>query len=467
MRRVVIISTAAVLTSTAAVIPAGPAAAEITSDTPATSTAVAVFTADPFHDLSGASAAYRRALQVAQDRAESNPTQFSPPYLYNATTLVAPVITTAPTLVLNQAAATISASSAELTEGDGSDATGSGPDLVVSDDVKVDSETAGETTPTTTYVSVVPQTKRLSYSLADLEAVRDEILDQTAIPGFEYLRTAYVQPERNRVVVEAATVTQEMREDIAARYGATKVALRLVPGMELAQQTSGRWSDTSPFWGGAHFWGSGVSGTCTTGFAWTHEGVSYLLTAGHCTKLDYLAYNPNYSNTTGSYIGTVTADNWNNSTGSVKVYGQSYYSGDVSTIRMKSGFTSAPYVYKGDYTYRKVVGAWTLASGLGDTFCTAGKNTPELCGWQVRQTNVTIRYADGSTIRNATRAYRYGTCTKPGDSGGPIYTKRSTGEAIAKGIISGGSTITSGDCYLNFTDTWLAEKALPGIIKKG
>ncbi|GFJ95863.1 hypothetical protein Prum_095050 [Phytohabitans rumicis] len=50
-------------------------------------------------------------------------------------------------------------------------------------------------------------------------------------------------------------------------------------------------------------------------------------------------------------------------------------------------------------------------------------------------------------------------------SGCPVYTKRSTGEAIAKGIISGGSAITSGDCWLNFTDTYLAEKALPGIIK--
>ncbi|GAA4709206.1 hypothetical protein [Phytohabitans rumicis] len=53
----------------------------------------------------------------------------------------------------------------------------------------------------------------------------------------------------------------------------------------------------------------------------------------------------------------------------------------------------------------------------------------------------------------------------PPASGCPVYTKRSTGEAIAKGIISGGSAITSGDCWLNFTDTYLAEKALPGIIK--
>lgn len=466
MRRVLIISAAAVLTSTAVVVPAGTAAAEITGDLPATTTAVAVFTADPFRDLSAAPAEFRRALEVAQVRAESNPTQFSPPYLYNATTLVAPVTTTAPTLVLNQAAATILASSAQMTEGDGSSATGSGPDLVVSEDVKVETENVEGVEPTPN-VSVFPQTKRLPYSMADLTSVRDEILDQTGIPGFEHLRTAYVQPERNRVVVEAAVVTEEMRQDIATRYGATRVALRLVPGMELAQETSGRWSDTSPFWGGAHFWGSGVSGTCTTGFAWTHEGVSYLLTAGHCTKLEYLAYNPNYSNTTGSYIGTVTADNWNNTTGSVRVYGQSYYSGDVATIRMKSGFSSAPYIYKSDYGYRKVVGAWTLPSGLGDTFCTAGKNTPELCGWQVRQTNVNIKYTSGATIRNATRAYRYGTCIKGGDSGGPIFTKRSTGEAIAKGIISGGSNITSGDCWLNFTDTWLAEKALPGIIKKG
>lgn len=352
----------------------------------------------------------------------------------------------------------------QLTEGDGQETTGSdGPDPVA------DKDAAESSTPTEPSaapdVSITPATKRLTYSLEDLTSVRDEVLEQTGIPGYDQLRTAYVQAERNRVVVEAASVTEEMRSDLAARYGATRVALRLVPGMELAEDKADRWSDTSPFWGGAHFWGSGMTTSCTTGFPWTHNGVSYLLTAGHCTKLDYLAYNSVYSNTTGSYIGTVTADNWNNSTGTVKVYGQNYYAGDLATIRMKSGFSSGKTIYKGDSTYRRVAGSASLPSWLGDKVCTGGKNTLEMCGWTVRATNVNVRYSSGTVVKNITRAFREGKCIKAGDSGGPIYSKRSTGEAIAKGIISGGSTITSGDCWLNFTDTYLAEKALPGIIK--
>ncbi|MEH1125017.1 hypothetical protein [Micromonospora sp. CPCC 206061] len=37
-------------------------------------------------------------------------------------------------------------------------------------------------------------------------------------------------------MVEAASVTEEMRRDLATRYGAMRVALRLVPGMELAEE---------------------------------------------------------------------------------------------------------------------------------------------------------------------------------------------------------------------------------------
>ncbi|MEO6082917.1 MAG: hypothetical protein ABIQ18_07405 [Umezawaea sp.] len=55
---------------------------------------------------------------------------------------------------------------------------------------------------------------------------------------------------------------------------------------------------------------------------------------------------------------------------------------------------------------------------------------------------------------------------RPDDSGGPIYTI-SGGKVVAKGVHSGGGKYTDGDCLDVFTDIRLAEKALPGIVKKG
>jgi hypothetical protein len=58
-----------------------------------------------------------------------------------------------------------------------------------------------------------------------------------------------------------------------------------------------------------------------------------------------------------------------------------------------------------------------------------------------------------------------GTCTAPDDSGGPTYTI-SGGKIVAKGIHSGGGKYADSDCLDVFTDIRLAEKALPGIVKK-
>ena len=77
-----------------------------------------------------------------------------------------------------------------------------------------------------------------------------------------------------------------------------------------------------------------------------------------------------------------------------------------------------------------------------------------------------IRYVDGEMARNVTLGKKGGTCTARGDSGGPTYTV-SGGKIVAKGIISAGGNFTDGDCMDVFTDIRLAEKAMPGIVKKG
>ena len=429
-------------------------AAPVTGVQPATGTAVAVITHDPREDEASLPDSTRAALDIAMDRALANPAEFSVPYA-DFDTVVAPVKTTAsqPAVDVASAAMTVAASSLGLGSDDGSI-----PDDGVTEKPAAEANSAPDAVsaqqagPTMT---VRPHVPKVRYGFAELDQVQQEVLE-AALPGGDKLRTAYVDAPNNRVLVKASEVTRELREALAARYGADRVALYLVPGMAEPVLKANRQDDSSPFYGGALF------DTCTTGFGWVHEGKSYILSAGHCTSLNTTASNPNGT------MGTVTADNWNNSTGSVKWNGQSYYSGDVATIKMGSGRASSHRVYRGgtnSSSSRAVTDKWRGRSGNGDKYCVSGQRTGEMCGWKVTSTHVTVRYSGNRLLRNATEGRRNGACTRDGDSGAPIYTIRSDGGVAAKGVLSGGSSNTSGNCTDYFTDTSLAEKALAGVLR--
>jgi len=436
--------------SATSAISATPAyAVSITGDQPVTGTAVAVITHDPREDEAPLPDSTRAALDVAMDRALANPAEFSVPYA-EFDTVIAPVKTTAskPAVDVASAAMTVAASPLGLGSDDG---TIPGDGVVDKPAVEPNAFSAPQAGPTMT---MRPHVSKVRYGLAELDQVQQEVLE-TALPGGDKLRTAYVDAPNNRVLVKASEVTQELREALAARYGADRVALYLVPGMAEPVLKDNRQDDSSPYYGGSYF------DFCTTAFGWVHEGKSYVLTAGHCTSLNQSASNHNGT------MGTVTADNWNNSTGSVKWNGQSYYSGDVSTIKMSSGKASSYRVYRGgpnSSDSRAVTDKWRNRSGNGDRYCVSGQKTGEMCGWKVISTHVTVRFGS-RVLRNATEGHRNGTCTRGGDSGAPIYTIRSDGGAAAKGVLSGGSTNTSGSCWDYFTDTSLAEKALAGVLR--
>ncbi|MDI1463161.1 hypothetical protein QEZ54_19460 [Catellatospora sp. KI3] len=471
--RLTVLATAAAVSIVAA---PGAAHADITTAQPATSTAVAVITADPgANEWAGTTA--QDAYATAMARAEAYPDELSMPYLADGvlySTVTAAASTTVSSLAGNSITVYTS-TQPPSTAGDGAEAIEPvddpyaevKPPNVESDPNSGDDtllRSAGRALATPQVVggtSLYPTKKTVKYSLNALIGPRDEVLALTDLPDSGALRTAFVDAETNRVVVKAAAVTQPLREALATRYGADRIALWLVPGFPTLSGKATRQSDTSPFYGGAYF--STSVGSCSTAFAWTHQGASYILTAGHCTSLNGSAYNP----TTGK-MGTVTADNWNNTTGSVRVYGQSYYAGDVSTIKMGTNLFSWGNVYRGgsnSSSSRKVTSKWTTLSGLGDQYCVSGQVTGEMCGFRVINRLVNVRYSDGAMLRNATEAYRYGNCTRGGDSGAPIYTIKSDGSVAAKGVLSGGSTNTSGNCYDYFSEIYLAEKSLPGIIK--
>jgi V8-like Glu-specific endopeptidase len=453
-------SLALTLTVTAATVwlPA-PASAEITTDQPATATAVAVTTTSPTVDDT-LPRGYAEALQVAADRANSNPAEYAMPYVVNDQ-LVAPVSTTASSTTVYTAQSDIAVTPSNVTYTDDPNTPSTEPDKST---LNPTVGTGGDTrfSPMSADVIIEPVVYYVANTLTQLQAAQDEVLTLTEaqLPGASNLRTAAIDPANDRVNIEAAVVTQEMREALAARYGSTRVALQVVPGLSFPSAKISRQYDTAPYYGGAYFYTS--VGSCTTGFAWTNNGQSYMLTAGHCTSLNGWAYNRSVT------LGWVSADNWNNSTGSVKLSGVGYYSGDASTIKLTE--TSYGRVYKGgsnSSSSRAVTSRYDRRSVVGDTYCVSGQVTGEMCGYRVIATATTVKWDDGAVLRNATKAYRYGNCTRYGDSGAPIYRIKSDGTVQAKGILSGGSTNLSGDCIDYFTDTYLAEAALPGIIKLG
>ncbi|TDC36675.1 S1 family peptidase [Micromonospora sp. KC213] len=464
LNRVVAVGAAGAVALLAGGQPAGaaPGSADVTGARPATATAVEVFTVPPaVPDQLADDVAI--ALETAEARAEADPTDLAPPYVDPTTgRIVSGVRASAASTKVAYAGAGIAVNATDVDDGN-DDPTQAG---VESD--KTEEPPPAESTaladPESDQIIIprmfYPRTPAVKYSLADLTAVQDEVLGSD-VPGVSSLYAASVDAERNRVVVRASALTEQTRTALASRYGADKVAVFLTPGADVGATVS-RDNDANPFYGGATVHTN--RGTCTIGFSWTHEGEHYFLTAGHCTSANTDVRMPRYGS---SKVGKVVRDNWNNSTGSVKLSGQSYYSGDLALVKMNSGWKTDPKMYVGGPNSsgsRVVKGVASRSPKYGDKYCTGGTTTGEQCGWKVVDTKVTIRYRDGEMLRNATLGERLGVCIKNGDSGGPVYSV-SGGKVVAKGIISGGGQYDFG-CTQLFTDIRLAEKALPGIVKK-
>ncbi|MFF9484514.1 DNRLRE domain-containing protein [Streptomyces sp. NPDC014676] len=441
------------------------------------------------------------ALELAEERAAENPDAFAPPYVDPATgELVAPVVesasadeASAPIRVTQVPADEGSGTPAEDTEDDTKPDTGTTetetpvpPADGVAESTGEESfdmpEDTTETTPEpagpTVTEEVAPRTEVVEHSVTALESVRDEILQlpEAELPGVSGLRVASVDAVRNRVVVETETAAPALVAALGERYGTDSVAVQVTPGVDALDPQANRYNDTSPYYGGARIYSQLTMSSatwCTAGFSWKYNGKWYVVTAGHCTTGSGAVLNPSKSD----YIGPVVRDNWKNGSGSVKLSGQKYYSGDLALYRVESGSSASARIYKGGKTSsssRPVHDYWRRWAQSGDKVCTGGMMTGEKCGWKVTDTQATIRYSGGTTARNMVVAKKTsGSCTIKGDSGGPVYTVDGSGRAFAKGIISGGGGGGGDDsgglfdpCWLYFTDIGLANSAFPGTVAR-
>ncbi|MEU0834706.1 DNRLRE domain-containing protein [Streptomyces sp. NPDC005969] len=439
------------------------------------------------------------ALEQAATRAAENPDAFAPPYIDPTSgELVAPVVEPAST---DEASAPIQVTQAPADEGSGLPAAdtedGTKPDTEPNEaetpsppaDGSVETtgeesfempEDATETTPApdgpTVTEQVTPRAEVVEHSVTALESVRDEVLQlsEAELPGVSGLHVAFVDAAENRVVVETETAAPALVTALGERYGTDTVAVHLTPGADAAEPQANRQNDTSPYYGGSRiksYLSTSSAVWCTAGFTWRYDGKWYMVTAGHCTSGNGAVTNPSGSD----YIGPVVRDNWKNGYGSVKLAGQSYYSGDLSLYRVNNDSAATPRIYKGGKTSsssRLVHGYWKRWAQSGDKVCTGGMMTGEMCGWKVTATQATIHYSGGTTAKNMVVAKKTsGSCSIKGDSGAPVYTVDSSGQAYAKGILSGGGgggSDNSGGffdpCWLYFTDIGLANSAFPGTV---
>ncbi len=162
-------------------------------------------------------------------------------------------------------------------------------------------------------------------------------------------------------------------------------------------------------------------------------------------------------------------ENWSDSNGTQYYTGQSVYRGDVALIRYDS-YSSAGYAYTGaahTSTNSKVAGMFSRWAQYRDPICDNGVVTGEWCG-TVRNVGVDIWYlVNGFNVwaRHVDVAMAGGpTCPTHGDSGSPLYHRRSDGRIDAMGILSG-SLPTGIECDIYFTDIRDAYYGLPGTIK--
>jgi len=204
-------------------------------------------------------------------------------------------------------------------------------------------------------------------------------------------------------------------------------------------QLTSRYHDTVPFWGGAAILNPEVGVRCTSGFAVTNGYTNYLLTAGHCGRPGGPWYNGDWS----IQIGTASAENVGH---------------DLLLIPTNSGGR----IYDGGVgvgEFSKGVAGWNWAYAF-EWVCQSGSTSGAVCGIQntifsTYSFCAVDAYGSRECYNDLVLARRpdNGVASRPGDSGGPVFTLYGSTRVVAKGTVTGtASDIFCSQCYLIYQD---------------
>ncbi|MEW1845929.1 DNRLRE domain-containing protein [Nonomuraea angiospora] len=416
--------------------------------------------------------AQAHALDLAEDRVSANSSTLAPPYLDMVSGQIRIPAATAEGRDIGSASlagtAYLSAGLVDWTlpgayEGDEIGEDGDGPAGLTED------------------YSFSPQTPDAVNSSSRLNAIADEVLtlDAAQLPGSDAIFAARVWPERNQVIVRASAVTPELRQALAARYGATTVSVWLSPDVPRPGSAIGsanvnasaddplentRQNDDLAVNGGSVF--RTTHGGCTTGFSWGGTTDEFMITAGHClpqNKDPWMYENDPAGTVMGGLnkSGSTYDSTWVDGVGSVKLPGQPTTYGDSAQALLVGSHKNAPSIFVGSETSgqkRSVAGRWSRRAQDGDLYCSGGAVTDQSCNWKVSGLGWRVTTDEGEVFKWTHRGVRANRCIKKGDSGGPVYTIRSSdGYVTAKGILAWAGFLPDGsvpttDCEAGFTD---------------
>jgi len=186
-----------------------------------------------------------------------------------------------------------------------------------------------------------------------------------------------------------------------------------------------RSNDTSPFYAGGYMLNPSTGRVCSTSFALSVSGTTYIPTARHCRG-------PYTARTGSASYGT---NWWDNSVG-----------GSLLSARGAGRMFDGAWNDASGYS-KPVRGFWNAS--LGDSVCTSGGNSGVHCWLTVDATAVSI--SDGYGTFNTFRATHQNSgsiAVIEGDSGGPVLVPLSDGGVGAVGMIQGfyGTVMTGASC---------------------
>jgi hypothetical protein len=205
-------------------------------------------------------------------------------------------------------------------------------------------------------------------------------------------------------------------------------------------RTTGRLDDSPPYWGGGRIQNNDNNAFCTAGFA-VHSGSSnYMLTAGHCGRPGGGWNNGNDSR----FFGTGARENVGHDLLLISAtVGGRIWDGGVGSGEFTKGVVGSDDAHPNEF------------------LCTSGATAGAVCNFKV-ENNFQFSYC-------ATDVYGHFECyndlvladqlngkpgSRPGDSGGPVFSLSGSSNVIAKGTISG---VTNGNVLI-FQDFVTAQR---------
>ena len=238
---------------------------------------------------------------------------------------------------------------------------------------------------------------------------------------------------RNRVVVTLAQYSESAATAVYARYGSDLVYVTPQSPSGPNVEFSGRYGDSSPWWGSDAMTRSQQTGDygahCTTGPSLVEAGHTFVTTAAHCSSAigDAVWNGP-------TRIGSVTDRRYANR-GWIDTEIVEADTGPYLWVNWSTESDDCCFAHQNSLRYSE--------DAHGDYICLDGAVTRQECGIQVDETNQCIVFTDGHTTCDLSTTQEVaGSTAGPGDSGGPVYYGLSEDELRLHGTIVGGQEST-------------------------